>query len=78
MAFERADHEEELRLTLKVTNAGLEPRDVIEVAVKPTGSPVSDFVVMIATPDACRLKAAFRASLGSWFISFSSIAYKIS
>jgi hypothetical protein len=33
---------------------------------------------MTATPEACLLKAAFRASLGSWFISFSSIAYKVS
>jgi hypothetical protein len=50
----------------------------MEVAVNPTGSPDSDRVVMIATPDACLLKAAFRASVGSWFTSFSSIAYKVS
>jgi histidinol dehydrogenase len=46
--------------------------------VKPTGSPDSDLVVIIATPEAWRLKAAFKASEGSWFRSFSSIAYKIS
>jgi hypothetical protein len=63
---------------LKVTNAGFEPSEVIEVAVKPTGSPDSDLVVITATPEAWRLKAAFKASEGSWFRSFSSIAYKIS
>jgi len=48
-----------------VTSAGFEPSEVIEVAVKPTGSPVSDLVVITATPEAWRLKAAFKASEGS-------------
>jgi hypothetical protein len=34
--------------------------------------------VITATPEAWRRKAAFKASEGSWFRSFSSIVYKIS
>ena len=63
---------------MKVTSAGFEPSEVIDVAVKPTGAPSGDLVVMTATPEACLLKAAFRASLASWFRLFSSIDYKIS
>jgi hypothetical protein len=77
-AFDNAGQEEEPCETLKVTNAGLEPSEVIDVAVKPTGSPVSDLVVITATPEAWRRKAAFKASEGSWFRSLESIAYKIS
>jgi hypothetical protein len=78
VALERAGQEEEPCETLKVTIAGLAPSDVIEVAVKPTGSPVSDFVVITATPEAWRRKAVFKDSEGSWFRSLSIIAYKIS
>jgi hypothetical protein len=50
--------------TLKLARAGFEPRDVIEVAVKPTGFPFSPVIVITETPDACRRKTAFRASDG--------------
>jgi hypothetical protein len=52
------------RATLKVARAGSEPSDVTEVAVKPTGFPAESFRVMTQTPEACLLKAAFRASVG--------------
>lgn len=49
--------------TLKVTSAGSEPSEVTEVAVKPTGLPSGSLRVITQTPDACLLKAAFRASV---------------
>lgn len=61
--------------TLKVTSAGFDPREVIEVAVKPTGEPSSDVAVMTATPEACLRKAARRAVLGSLFIFSVDIGY---
>lgn len=54
--------------TLKVTRAGLDPSEVIEVAVKPTGDPSSAVAVITATPEACLLKAALSAVLGSLFM----------
>jgi hypothetical protein len=51
--------------TLKVASGGLAPREVIEVAVKPTGAPAASVVVIIDTPDAWRLKVALSASVGS-------------
>jgi hypothetical protein len=65
VALDKAGQEDEPWETLKVTNAGLDPSEVIDVAVKPTGSPVSDLVVITATPEAWRRKAAFKASEGS-------------
>lgn len=59
--------------TLKVTSGGLDPREVIEVAVKPTGDPSSAVAVITATPEACLLKAALRVVLGSLFRFSSSI-----
>lgn len=56
------------RETLKVTSGGLEPREVIEVAVNPTGEPSSAVAVIMATPEACLRKAALRASVGSLFM----------
>jgi hypothetical protein len=62
---------------LKVTSAGLEPREVMDVAVKPTGFPAGSLVVITATPEAWRLNAAFRASLESVFILGSSIYFRV-
>lgn len=64
---------DEPRETLNVTSGGLDPREVIEVAVKPTGEPSSAVAVITATPEACLLKAALRASLESLFRFSSSI-----
>jgi len=52
--------------TLKLASGGLEPRDVIEVAVNPTGLPCTSVMVMTETPDAWRLKTAVSASTGSF------------
>ena len=60
--------EEDPRDTLNVTSGGFEPSEVIEVAVNPTGEPSSAVAVIIATPEACLRKAAFRASVASVFI----------
>jgi hypothetical protein len=49
---------------LKVTKGGVAPREVTDVAVKPTGLPSGLAKVKIETPDACSLKLAFRASTG--------------
>jgi hypothetical protein len=76
-AVDSAGHEDAPRETLKVTRAGLEPSEVMEVAVKPTGFPELSLVVIIATPEACRLKAAFRASLASGFILGFSIYFRL-
>ena len=54
--------------TLNVTSGGVEPREVIEVAVNPTGEPSSAVDVIMATPEACLRKAAFRASVASLFM----------
>lgn len=54
--------------TLNVTSGGFEPSEVIEVAVNPTGEPSSAVAVITATPEACLLKAALRAVLGSLFM----------
>jgi hypothetical protein len=62
---------------LKVTSAGVEPREVMDVAVKPTGFPAGSLVVITATPEAWRLNAAFRASLESGFILGSSIYFRV-
>jgi hypothetical protein len=62
---------------LKVTSAGVEPREVMDVAVKPTGFPAVSLVVITATPEAWRRKAAFRASLESGFIFGSSIYFRV-
>jgi hypothetical protein len=59
--------------TLKVTNGGLDPSDVIEVAVNPTGEPSSEVAVITATPEACLRKADLSAVLGSLFMFSSSI-----
>jgi hypothetical protein len=50
--------------TLKLASAGFEPREVIDVAVKPTGLPFSAVIVITETPDACLRKTALRASDG--------------
>jgi hypothetical protein len=60
-----------------VTRGGFEPSEVMDVAVKPTGFPEASFVVMTATPEAWRLKAAFRASLESGFVFGSSIYFRV-
>ena len=59
--------------TLKVKSAGLEPSDVIEVAVKPSGVPFGFNAVITATPEAWRLNAFLSASDASRFSLFSSI-----
>jgi hypothetical protein len=51
--------------TLKLASGGFEPREVIEVAVNPTGLPCSSVIVITETPDAWRRNTAFRASIGS-------------
>lgn len=76
-ANESAGQEEAPRETLKVTRAGFEPRDVIDVAVKPTGFPLGSFVVITATPEAWRLKAAFKASLESGFRFVEGIHFRL-
>jgi hypothetical protein len=47
------------------------------VAVKPTGLPALSLVVITATPEAWRLKAALRASLESGFRLGSSIYFRV-
>jgi hypothetical protein len=74
---EIAGQEEDPCEILKVTSAGLEPREVMDVAVKPTGFPAGSLVVITATPEAWRLNAAFRASLESGFILGSSIYFRV-
>jgi len=76
-AVEIAGQEEAPRDTLKVTRAGLEPSELMEVAVKPTGFPEPSLVVITATPEAWRLKAALRASLASGFILGFSIYFRL-
>ena len=76
-AEDNAGQEDAPRETLKVTRAGLEPNEVMEVAVKPTGFPELSFVVITATPEAWRLKAALRASLASGFILGFSIYFRV-
>ena len=76
-AVEIAGQEDAPRETLKVTRAGFDPSEVIEVAVKPTGFPDASLVVITATPEAWRLKAAFRASLESGFRLGSSIYFRV-
>jgi hypothetical protein len=49
----------------------------MEVAVKPTGFPEPSLVVITATPEAWRLKAALRASLASGFILGFSIYFRL-
>jgi histidinol dehydrogenase len=78
LAFDNAGQEEAPLATLNVKRAGFDPSDVIEVAVNPIGLPSGSMVVIIATPEACRLKAAFSASLGSVFSSFCNIVPKVS
>lgn len=63
-AFSRLGQEDEPRATLNETSGGVAPREVTEVAVKPTGFPSGLEQVTIATPDACNLKLAFKASTG--------------
>jgi hypothetical protein len=62
-------HEAEPLATLKLARAGVEPSDVIEVAVKPTGFRFSPFIVITDTPDACLRNTAFIASDGSFSIA---------
>jgi hypothetical protein len=50
--------------TLKLASGGLDPSEVIDVAVNPTGFDCSSTMVMTDTPDAWRLKTAFSASTG--------------
>ena len=76
-AVEIAGQEDEPCETLKVTSAGFEPREVMEVAVKPTGLPAWSLVVITATPEAWRRKAALRASLESGFSLGSSIYFRV-
>lgn len=75
VALERAGQVEDPLETLKVTRAGFEPSEVIEVAVKPTGLPVLSLAVITATPEAWRLNAALRASLASWLVFGSDITF---
>ena len=77
LAVEIAGQEDEPWETLKVTSAGFDPSEVIEVAVKPTGLPEGSLVVITATPEAWRLKAALRASLESGFRLGSSIYFRV-
>ena len=76
-AVEIAGQEDELWETLKVTSAGFDPSEVIEVAVKPTGFPDASLVVITATPEAWRLKATLRASPESGFRLGSSIYFRV-
>ena len=76
-AVEIAGQEDDPWETLKVTSAGFEPSEVMEVAVKPTGFPAASLAVITATPEAWRLKAALRASLGSGFRLGSSIYLRV-
>ena len=76
-AVDIAGQEEAPREMLKVTNAGLEPSEVMEVAVKPVGFPELSLVVITATPEAWRLKAALRASLASGLILGFSIFFRL-
>ena len=62
---------------MKVTSAGFDPSEVIEVAVKPTGFPDASFVVITATPEAWRLKADLRTSLEFGFMLGSSIYFRV-
>jgi hypothetical protein len=77
LAVEIAGQEDAPRETLNVTRGGFEPSEVIEVAVKPTGFPWGSLAVITATPEAWRLKAAFRASVGSGFRLGSSIYFRV-
>lgn len=65
------------RETLKVTRAGFEPSEVMEVAVKPTGLFSGSTVVITAMPEACLLKAALRASLALVFRSLFNITPRL-
>lgn len=47
---------------LNETSGGLDPREVIDVAVNPIGSPLSVAEVIIATPEACIRNTDFSAS----------------
>ena len=59
---------EEPLATLKLASGGLAPRDVTEVAVKPTGFPSASNIVITATPEAWCLNVFLRASTGSVII----------
>jgi hypothetical protein len=61
--------------TLKVTRAGSEPREVTEVAVKPTGLPSELFSVITHTPEAWRLKDCLRASVVSVSFSMTALSF---
>lgn len=55
---------------LKLARGGVAPREVIDVAVNPTGFPSASSIVITATPEAWLRKVCFRASTESWMISW--------
>lgn len=57
------------RAILKEANGGLAPKDVIDVAVKPTGFSSESRSVITETPDACNLNVARSASVGSFSVA---------
>jgi hypothetical protein len=73
-ALHNTGQELEPEATLNEARGGLAPSEVIEVAVKPAGLPVSSTIVITETPEACNLKLALSASVESVITSKFVIA----
>ena len=65
MALQRAGQVDDPLATLKLASGGFAPREVIDVAVNPTGFPSASNKVMMETPEAWCRKVFFRASTES-------------